>query len=508
MDDLEKMPRIPWKPIEPLAPADVPRNGSFAGLDALRQEWERYLSALPETERIKIRQRSLRRLSVETGILERIYEVDWGLTLTLVAEGFTREVIERAGGKVDEHTLQTLLAQRDSLEMVLDFVRADRKLSASFIKELHAALTRTQRTYRVTDMLGRSTECELPHGTWKTHSNHVKRKDGTLLEYAPPEHVPSEIDALIRLYEEIEKRNDVHPVLKATWFHHRFVQIHPFADGNGRVARALTLLVLERHRYAPLVVDRFHRPDYLDALDAANDGNLIALMKLFTRLEMAALTSELERAEGPEVTGYSTDIARTLADQVAALRERKATKIRKALNARAIQVSARMKTWFDAKRTELKSVFAERDVRVSVATLHADSSDQEKVWWFRKEIIDSARTAGHYADFTGYSSWSNLRIRLEGIQLRFAASLHGAGRDVGVMAVTTFGDLSAYSSKPAPSGTSEAAPPQYEPFQTTRDAFLFVHTESTDALDARIPELESLLDSGLTVALSRLLTQV
>src|SRR5262245_19219364 len=89
--------RIPWRPIEGLSPQDRAGNGSFGALDALRDEWERRLDALTEEERARIRQRSLRRLAVETGIIERLYDVEWGLTKTLVAEGFTRDVVERAG---------------------------------------------------------------------------------------------------------------------------------------------------------------------------------------------------------------------------------------------------------------------------------------------------------------------------------------------------------------------------------------------------------------------------
>src|SRR6266704_240630 len=73
---------------------------------------------------------------------------------------------------------------------------------------------------------------------------------------------------------------DAHPVIRAAWLHHRFVAIHPFQDGNGRVARALTLLVLLRAHYAPLVVGRHQRGDYLDALDVAA-GDLRPLVRLF-----------------------------------------------------------------------------------------------------------------------------------------------------------------------------------------------------------------------------------
>lgn len=173
--------RIPWQPLAPLAPGDDLANGALASLDALRQEWARRLRETTEEERVSIRQRSLRRLSIETGILERLYEVDWGLTLTLVAEGFTRDVVERAGGHVDDRTLATLRAQTDSLTMVLEFVRQERQLTSGFIRELHHAITRTQDTYLVTDTLGRITETLLSKGQWKSQPNHVLRNDNTLL---------------------------------------------------------------------------------------------------------------------------------------------------------------------------------------------------------------------------------------------------------------------------------------------------------------------------------------
>src|SRR5438270_8555155 len=133
----EVLKRIPWKPIESL-PDDLVKktNGEFGSLEALRAEWQRYLKTLSEAERTKGRQRTLRKLAVETGIVERLYQIEWGLTLTLVAEGFARDVIERAGGRIEESTLATLKAQRDSLEMVVDFVKENRKLNASFIREL------------------------------------------------------------------------------------------------------------------------------------------------------------------------------------------------------------------------------------------------------------------------------------------------------------------------------------------------------------------------------------
>lgn len=501
-DNIQK--RVSWRRIEPIGSSKLKTNGTLAALDALRVEWEKNLQSMTEADRVSIRQRSLRKLSIETGIIERLYDIEWGLTLTLVAEGFSKEVIERAGGRIDEGTIETLKAQRDSLEMVLAFERSERKLNTAFIKELHSALTRTQLTHVVYDINGRRMEIPLDHGAWKTQANHVERQDGTVLEYTPPEHVASEVDRLIELFEEVDAKPDMHAIVKAAWFHHSFVCIHPFADGNGRVARALTLLVIEKHRFAPLVVDRLHRDDYLKALDAANNGDLNPLVSLFVKLESNALAGELERPQELVTSGLSTEVAHTLAEQLAALRSRNLTKRQRALQARAKAVQSKLEHWFEKKNTDLRAIFKQKGNQgVHIIAGHAGPGD-EKGHWFRSDATDSARVAGHPADFTLYSSWASIRIRVEGLQLRYIASLHGAGRDSGVMAVTTFALLEDYH----PEGKSVQTGPR-KFIESSKDSFRFVHTENMDSIVVeREKELDELLDSGLTVALSQLMKRI
>lgn len=498
--------RIPWQPIQPLSDDDRTFNGSLAALDALHGEWQRRLAELSELERILVRRRSLRRLAVETGIIERLYDVDWGLTLTMVAEGFTHDVVERAGGVLDDRTLAILRAQLDSLEMVLDFVRDDRPLGPALIRELHQAIVRTQDTYTATDSLGRVVETPLPKGIWKSQPNHVLRQDNTLLEYAPPEQVASEIDRLVELWNELDS-GVAHPIIKAAWLHHRFVQIHPFADGNGRVARALTLLVFEKHRYAPLVVDRWHRDAYLRALDAANDGRLRELIKLFVKLEGAALANELDRPMEVGERGVAVDVAHTLAEQIARLQRDRDERLQHELVTRAVAVTGRIERWVSAKRAEIDEVFRSRGLTGYHLVANTERPPSERAQWFRYQVIDSAHAAGHYADFRAYAAWSSLRIRLERWQLRFVASVHGAGREPGVMAVTTWADLAPIAGEPADRERQDS-PTASGLIRTTTDAFRFVHTESVDAINARASELEDLLDEGLALALAALLATV
>lgn len=66
---------------------------------------------------------------------------------------------------------------------------------------------------------------------------------------------------------------DIDIVVKSAIFHHRFVWIHPFFDGNGRSARLLFNLLLMKEGFPPAIILKNDRKKYYDALNAANNGN-------------------------------------------------------------------------------------------------------------------------------------------------------------------------------------------------------------------------------------------
>lgn len=66
----------------------------------------------------------------------------------------------------------------------------------------------------------------------------------------------------------------------ATIFHHQFVWIHPFFDGNGRTARLSMNLILMSFGFPPAIILRNDRKKYYSALNAANKGNYQKLMLL------------------------------------------------------------------------------------------------------------------------------------------------------------------------------------------------------------------------------------
>jgi hypothetical protein len=189
----------------------------------------------------------------------------------------------------------------DVLEGLFQFVKGDRQISKSYIHELHAALLQHQSTATAMDQFGRLFEAEVVKGRFKLRPNNPTRPDGTLHEYCPPEHVESEMDRLVEMHGEHVARG-IPVEVESAWMHHRFAQIHPYQDGNGRVARALASLLFLKSGWFPLVVTRDDRGRYIDALETADEGDLRSLISFFVDVQKRALFQATQVASDLEPT--------------------------------------------------------------------------------------------------------------------------------------------------------------------------------------------------------------
>src|SRR5262249_51820225 len=153
--------------------------------------------------------------------------------------------------------------------------------------------------------------------------------------------------------------------------HHRFIQIHPFEDGNGRVARVLTLLVLLLAHYAPLVVDRRERTSYLTALDTATDGDLGELVRYFGRLEIVALQSTLTQPVAAVRDAEPTALVDALVRRLRDVREAASVEKRTAVERLATEVHAGVVAYLEDQaksfRHSLRLVDPAANVRINCA---------------------------------------------------------------------------------------------------------------------------------------------
>ena len=287
-----------WKPIELIEQES--EEYDFQEIDSLQRQWlevkKNVEISRPEAYR-KFTERLTRRWAIETGIIEGIYDLNRDITETLVREGIASSHIERGStNKEPSDLVEILRDHQSSIEFLNGWIEEDRPLTKWFIKALHSQILRNQDTNRALNQFGGMFDQEIVKGEFKKQPNNPTRSDGTIHEYCPPEQVESELDRLLDLYNKYDSA-DCHPLLSAAWLHHRFEQIHPFQDGNGRVGRAVLTWHLVRKGFFPIVISRDDRTDYINALEKADARDLTHLVDLFVNLEKSIILQAISEGE-------------------------------------------------------------------------------------------------------------------------------------------------------------------------------------------------------------------
>ncbi len=432
-----------WQRIAPISDVDDHSQLALMRLDNTARVWNYSKLELSDSAALdRFLGKLHRSISFETGIIEGLYEIDRGLTQTLVVQGFSRDAVGRAGESIPENTLQMLRDQLTSLDSIMDFIGGSRELSSAYIRELHFLITRSQSSYTAVDMFGQEVERKLMSGHYKTEPKNPTRQDGTVHEYSPVEQVASEMDRLVEMFNHGVA--DAHAIVASAWLHHRFVQIHPFQDGNGRVARALASIVLLRAELFPLHVRREDREDYLDALERADGGSLDSLVQLFAareRNDVLWAVSELARdAVAPVQGGRTADVAAAVAGQYVRKRH-EVLEQRRQVNFVAEGLVVHGAEALADHLEEAREAFSTKSIPFSIGVDYGGSNDQRGHWW-GFQIVEAAKRLNHWANIPESKYWIRSRITLADVKMRFVVSLHHVGSPVsGFMSAVAFAEI-------------------------------------------------------------------
>lgn len=173
----------------------------------------------------------------------------------------------KVSGDGDLKDFNDMKASQVSLKMMEEQARLkSMPLTQNFIRTLHKTLLREDYVVYRNLPDGLHTSYTIHAGRYKTRPNSVITRYGDRFEYASPEETPALMTDLVDWYNREEQAANLSPVQLAAVFHYRYIRIHPFEDGNGRIARLLVNYILVRHGWPMIVVRNRNKSQYIDAL--------------------------------------------------------------------------------------------------------------------------------------------------------------------------------------------------------------------------------------------------
>lgn len=228
---------------------------------------------IQKVEQIQAKINSYKPFSKEIlGLWQEKLRIDWtynsnaieGNTLTYGETAFfLREGLTSEGKPLKDYLEAKNHAE--AIDYLLDIIKGHREITESFIKELHALLLKDIHfTYAKGGDNGQLVKKPLNAGKYKMLPNHVLTISGKIHKYADPIHVKDEMEKLLKWFN---REKTVSVIEKACIFHYKFVAIHPFDDGNGRMARLLMNLILMKAGYPPCIIKNVNRRKYLESLE-------------------------------------------------------------------------------------------------------------------------------------------------------------------------------------------------------------------------------------------------
>ena len=223
-------------------------------IEAAKEHYSKKFLKLPEKTRREILEQFLLRFAVNSTSIE-------GNTITLkeAAKLFSEGTVPK------NRTVREVYDLTNTRKAFFELMEKKPSITLKLIEETHDKLLEN-----IDERKG-----------FRDHDIHIL---GQPFKPSPARYIKDDLKILVEWYKKEKKR--IHPVVLATLFHHKFENIHPFSDGNGRTGRMIMNHILIKHSYPPIVINNFNRKEYLEALNKADK----------------AIKKNLEATENPDYT--------------------------------------------------------------------------------------------------------------------------------------------------------------------------------------------------------------
>jgi hypothetical protein len=241
---------------------DAPRWNRFAHILARRR------GAAGESAWAEATERLLRAAALDSTALDGLFPANPELTTMVLGGSINRPDGDRATDPIEV----VAECHRRALVLASEAAADGRSIDSHLIAVLSDVITESQASYSVTTEHGDTVEVDLPRRQYKPVSNYLPLPGGGLAVFAPASLVAAEME---RLSAELSSSPfaALHPAVQAAYAHYALTAIHPFADGNGRLARTVASIFLIRSAGVPLIVFAEQWPAYYQALKQATQAN-------------------------------------------------------------------------------------------------------------------------------------------------------------------------------------------------------------------------------------------
>jgi Fic family protein len=188
-----------------------------------------------------------------------------------------------------------------AIKYLEEVIKEERPLTENFIRELHELILHEPYEVDAITPDGKHTKKLVQVGKYKTTSNHVLTKTGEIFYFATPEETPSKMRDLMKWYTESFYNQKIDYILFASEFHYRFIRIHPFDDGNGRIARLLMNFILMQKGYPPAIIKTEDKENYYSALQQADADHIEYFFNYVCEQVIISLELMIKGAKGEEL---------------------------------------------------------------------------------------------------------------------------------------------------------------------------------------------------------------
>jgi Fic family protein len=220
--------------------------------------------------------------------------LNYGETVAFLMTGITAK-----GKSLKDHL--DIRGHNEAVLFLLSIVKDERDFTESDIRALHEMILVEPYDSPAQTADGISTKKRITLGEYKSSPNHVKTITGETHFYASPEETPAKMQELMDWYKEANQNKEIHPLILAALFHYKFVAIHPFDDGNGRLSRILMNLILMRNGFPPVIIKLEDRQNYYSLLSQADTGNYWPFIEYIGDYLATSLNLYLKAIEGGDI---------------------------------------------------------------------------------------------------------------------------------------------------------------------------------------------------------------